>query len=107
MTAVQLALDLHSVLGDTEDDDRWYDTTQDPDWHDLADHQRGRFVVPFDTAGGQGELRPAWACCRCGRAEPNRYLLEINHACNAARPYCTSRPGLGMRPVGFALLEAA
>lgn len=92
MKALQLALDLWSVRD--QDDDRWYDTTLDDNWHDLADHQQGHLVLPYDTAacGNKGDILPAWVCCRCGSAETSRFTLENNHACNMAVPHCP-RPG--------------
>lgn len=90
MTAVQLTLDL----------DLWPDAAEakaeaelwrhEP--HDLADHQRGLCRVPWDTGGAwrQGDRIPAWVCCKCGRAEPTAFTLQINHGCGSPYSCCPS-----------------
>jgi hypothetical protein len=59
-------------------------------------HQRGWITLPYDTAGGRkaGTIVPAWLCCRCGGAEVNAFLLDINHGCcSAVVPSCTLTRG--------------
>lgn len=55
--------------------------TRDGQWPVEA-HQRGWVALPWWCGlGDEGDIVPAWVCCRCGGVEFTQYTLELNHGC--------------------------
>ena len=70
--------------------------TRDGQWPVEA-HQRGWVRLPYTVpAGQQGDIVPAWVCCRCGGVALNAHLLCNNHGCCYTPTY---RPVKWLRPL--------